>query len=244
MNDIISGKLKRWNDEKGFGFVQSENQKNDIFIHISAFKNMPRRPIVGDVIYYQIHVGDDGKTKAINARIEGVAFVKTKKSPRKMQNKKQNQWVIILFALVIFVALGSIFYSNLKLYVHTEPSNTTELAASKNSSHDLILKNVFEHRTSNVQVEGEGIISKILPDDMEGDKHQKFIVRLNSGQTLLIAHNIDLAGRIDAVQEGDSIAFNGEYEWNAKGGVIHWTHHDPNGNHVQGWIKHNGQTYQ
>jgi hypothetical protein len=40
------------------------------------------------------------------------------------------------------------------------------------------------------------------------------------------------------------IQFYGEYEWNNKGGVVHWTHRDPNGHHVGGWLKHNGSTYQ
>ena len=64
------------------------------------------------------------------------------------------------------------------------------------------------------------------------------------GQTLLIAHNIDIAPRINSLQKGDLILFYGEYEWNPQGGVIHWTHQDPNGNHVGGWIEHEKTRYQ
>jgi hypothetical protein len=82
-----------------------------------------------------------------------------------------------------------------------------------------------------------------LPDDLEGSRHQRFVLRLSSGQTLLVAHNIDLAPRISSLNRGDKVEFYGEYEWNAKGGVIHWTHHDPSGRHVGGWLKHDSKTY-
>ena len=71
------GKLIKWIEEKGFGFIKPDNGSNEIFIHMSALKGMSRKPIVGDVINYQISIDDNGKTRAINASIEGVSHLLT-----------------------------------------------------------------------------------------------------------------------------------------------------------------------
>lgn len=97
---------------------------------------------------------------------------------------------------------------------------------------------------SNSQVHGAGVVMRILPDDDEGNRHQRFIVQLPSGQTILIAHNIGIAPRIAGLQIGDTVEFSGEFEWNSKGGVVHWTHHDPSDSHASGWLKHDGRVYQ
>ena len=109
---------------------------------------------------------------------------------------------------------------------------------------DNAIGRAFASGISDIQVEGEGTVIRVLPDDVNGSRHQRFIVELASGQTLLITHNIDIAPRINALEVGDNVRFTGEYVWNAKGGVIHWTHHDPRGRHVAGWVLHNGKTYQ
>lgn len=106
------------------------------------------------------------------------------------------------------------------------------------------IADAYANQQSGIVVSGEGTVTRILGDDTDGNRHQRFILALASGQTVLIAHNIDLAPRIDLLQEGDAVAFHGEYEWNDKGGVVHWTHHDPQGQHEDGWLKHRGQTYQ
>ena len=111
-------------------------------------------------------------------------------------------------------------------------------------SADSTLLEAYNKRQSDVQVQGEGVVTKILRDDLQGSRHQRFILELAGGQTVLIAHNIDLAPRISGLERGDTIAFHGEYEWNPKGGVIHWTHHDPAGRHIDGWLKHAGKTYR
>lgn len=114
----------------------------------------------------------------------------------------------------------------------------------RTSPDDDSIGRAFASRTSDIQVEGEGTVIRLLADDLNGSRHQRFIVQLASEQTLLISHNIDIAPRIDGLTVGDSVRFNGEYVWNEKGGIIHWTHHDPRGRHVAGWVLHNGRTYK
>ena len=126
----------------------------------------------------------------------------------------------------------------------TAVDSSLEISASSTKGGEEVLVDAFENKRSNVQVESQGIVIKVLSDDIEGSKHQRFIVRIDSGQTILIAHNIDIAPRINSLKKGDAIAFYGEYEWNSQGGIVHWTHHDPRGRHVDGWIEHNGKKYQ
>ena len=126
-------------------------------------------------------------------------------------------------------------------YVSTVQASVQNSVAAVDDSP---IGRAFKNRTSNVQVKGAGVVTRILEDDLDGSRHQRFIVRLASGQTLLIAHNIDIAPRVADLQKGDSVRFYGEYVWNEKGGLVHWTHHDPEGKHVAGWIKHNERIYQ
>jgi uncharacterized protein DUF3465 len=128
--------------------------------------------------------------------------------------------------------------------VGTCPNKALLIMGVSSASADDPIGRAFANGTSDIQVEGEGAVIRILSDDVNGARHQRFIVQLASGQTLLISHNIDIAPRIDGLEEGDGVRFNGEYVWNEKGGVIHWTHHDPQGRHVSGWLMHNGKTFK
>ncbi|MBA5764704.1 DUF3465 domain-containing protein, partial [Vibrio sp. 404] len=104
-------------------------------------------------------------------------------------------------------------------------------------ANDAALKQAFENQQSDLQIRGSGTVIRLLPDDNHGSRHQKFIIKLSNKQTLLVSHNIDLAPRISNLSKGDFVEFYGEYEWNSKGGVIHWTHKDPRNKHAHGWLK-------
>jgi hypothetical protein len=142
---------------------------------------------------------------------------------------KRIRAAFILMGLVYF----GVHYQSLDLIqsVHAEQNNDA-------------ISNAFKNHQSGIQVSGTGKVTRILSDDTVGSKHQRFLLKLPSNQTLLIAHNIDLAPRVESLKVGDSISFYGVYEWNSKGGTVHWTHHDPKGKHVCGWLKKGTKTYK
>ena len=97
---------------------------------------------------------------------------------------------------------------------------------------------------SEVMIEATGMVQRILEDDNKGSRHQRFIVGLPDAQTVLVAHNIDLAPRVKNLSPGTPITIRGQYEYNSKGGVVHWTHHDPAKRHPGGWIEYRGKRYE
>ncbi len=141
--------------------------------------------------------------------------------------------------------LGNLLSSSgLTQFGNTTERSVSQQTAATHSSGDQQLLAAYNNQQSDLQIQGSGTVKRILPDDNEGSRHQKFILQMNSGQSILVAHNIDLAPRIDSLREGERVEFYGEYEWSKQGGVIHWTHDDPAGRHAHGWLKHNGIVYQ
>lgn len=257
----IDGKLTKWNDDRGFGFITPTHGGQEIFAHISAFPNDGQRPKLGEPVAFEIEIDNSGKKRAKDIFYSARAKVSHQNQGQARRSREKRGIVSRLMPvlLVVLVVYGYASYSERStnsvgtrnsentlpartLSSTPQSSGNTELVQANDS--DSALSKAYESRTSNLQIEGNGKVVTLLSDDNDGSRHQRFIVRLNSGQTLLFAHNIDLAPRIDSLVEGDSIRFYGQYEWNERGGVIHWTHNDPSGSHAAGWIEHNGKRYQ
>jgi hypothetical protein len=102
----------------------------------------------------------------------------------------------------------------------------------------------FQNHQSNVEVTAEGTVVRLLSDRTSSTgTHEQFIIKLSSGDiTIEVEHNISIAARVP-VALGDHVIVHGEYVWNAQGGLIHFTHHDPKGTHEGGYIQDNGKTY-
>lgn len=145
-------------------------------------------------------------------------------------------------------------------YYHKSKNNTSDglsnfrVETSKNSDRYSFndaeqIKAVERIRTASQKTNSQfwvgvnGKVIKLLKDDLRGSRHQKFLIRIADDLTLLISHNIDLAKRVP-VTKGDTISIRGRYEWNNRGGVIHWTHHDPKGKKAGGWIQAADKVYR
>lgn len=253
MTVIKKGQLVRWNDSKGYGFIRLEAKgsdagSEDVFMHMSALEPMGRRPLLGDVVYFQIEMQADGKKKAFAARIEksDIGFdgnKRRKAAVKPVKPQKPIKGVLYRIAIMLVVLAIASFVYNKTLGPNTASSGLSVISHAV-AAGDSQISQAFKQQLSGIQVQSAGVVSRILNDDNKGSRHQRFIIKLNNGQTLLIAHNIDLAPKINGLKEGDAVSFYGQYEYNDRGGVVHWTHHDPNGRHVGGWLKHQGKTYQ
>ncbi len=139
--------------------------------------------------------------------------------------------------LVFFLVVLGAYFVYERYLVPDLPTGSAQSTSAQSSPR-------IEQWRAGQQVSGIGTVTRVLSDDNDGSRHQRFILEMSSGRTLLVAHNIDLAPRISSLRTGDTVSFYGEYETNQQGGVIHWTHHDPQGRHVGGWLEHNGRRYQ
>ncbi|MGB0515170.1 MAG: DUF3465 domain-containing protein [Wenzhouxiangellaceae bacterium] len=142
---------------------------------------------------------------------------------------KRSGWIVLLLVAVVWLAQG-------------EWPGTRPLADGAPTRGAI--EQAFAERRGDLQVRDSGVVTRVLPPDNDGRPHQRFILELDSGHTVLVAHNLTLSRPVHGLKRGDRVEFYGEYEWNERGGVVHWTHHDPNGRHLDGWLQHKGIKYQ
>ena len=150
----------------------------------------------------------------------------------------------LVIATIIVVLMAAYVGIDLKQNNLNDKVVQTSIVEEATVDDQQKIMQAYQQQISNIQVQSKGEVKAILADDNDGSRHQKMILKLENGLTVLVAHNIDLAPRVEGLRKGEIVEFYGEYEYSPKGGVIHWTHHDPQEKHVDGWLKYQGKSYQ
>ena len=144
-----SGKIKKWNKDKGYGFIDVNNQSEDVFFHIS--KVQLSQPItIGQQVYFESARNDKGQLRATEVTSNSLSVSEnltsklstrsSKKSTNsnqssskqinKQNNSKQkiNNWSAAIFCLLGLLAV--IYFG----FIALQPSLTPEDALSTTST--------------------------------------------------------------------------------------------------------------
>lgn len=97
----FDGKLKSWNDDRGFGFIEPLHGGQEIFVHIKSFPAGTGRPTVGLQLSFAVELGEQGKKRAIS-----IQFTRLKKQPKLPRSESPAPWTLVrLLALPTFVII-------------------------------------------------------------------------------------------------------------------------------------------
>lgn len=85
----FDGKLKSWNDERGFGFIEPNLGGEQIFVHIKSFPPGTGRPDVGLPLSFEVELGPQGKKRA-----KAVQLVRTTRAAPSARIEMPAAWTL------------------------------------------------------------------------------------------------------------------------------------------------------
>jgi hypothetical protein len=139
------------------------------------------------------------------------------------------------------------WFRRLSVFVVAMVAGCAAPATTGNSADNAAVYNAWVQKRSYVEVTASGSVARVLGTRPgPSGVHTQFLVHLGAGGnglTVRVADNVDMTGRL-AISPGDSVVLRGEYIYDPRGGLIHWTHRDPRGRHEAGYVSINGRYYQ
>jgi len=136
---LIEGTLKKWNDDKGFGFITPAQGGPEVFVHISAFPRNSSRPLLGERVTFEIEIDKQGKKRAKN--LVFLDRVKPASKKHTIVHRKNNPNSISLLSVVI---IGFLIAVGAYMYNHINVSSTLQgIASETNTSVKFSNQTIF-----------------------------------------------------------------------------------------------------
>jgi cold shock CspA family protein len=123
----FEGKLERWNDDRGFGFIVPQRGGDPVFVHISAFQSDGRRPRIGEVLTFEVEPARDGKRRAVNVQRPGHKLLRTTHTPEPRHTGRGGRTSWVGLAGAVLLVVGGV-------YAYTHFSGDSQRAAPDGAS--------------------------------------------------------------------------------------------------------------
>ena len=132
----FEGTLTSWNDERGFGRIESSQGGEPIFVHVSAWPRGSGRPQLKQPVSFEVELGTKGK-RALN-----VQLIQSRRAPVKPERASRAQWgtasLIALPAFLLFYVVITILWKPpfwlAALYVVASGATFVAYAADKSAA--------------------------------------------------------------------------------------------------------------
>ncbi len=111
--DTMNGKISQWKDDKGFGFITTDDGQK-IFFHISSLTTKSRRPQIGDSVVFSSKTDNQNRLKATSVEIEGLAKTGKYESNSNVEPKTKNafDYLLIVVLLVSIIVMAKVYFDS------------------------------------------------------------------------------------------------------------------------------------
>ena len=108
----LSGILRSWNDDRGFGFIAPTHGGAELFVHISSLPGDGKRPTVGEKLTFELGRGKDGKPQAINVIRQAIGEAQRITNAYALKRTRETSIVPKIVGVLIVVGLGAYGYKH------------------------------------------------------------------------------------------------------------------------------------
>ena len=147
----LTGTLRSWKDDRGFGFIAPARGGVELFVHISALPSDGTRPTVGEKLTYELGRGKSGQLQAINVQRHVIGRMPERARARSPAAKNSPPVFTKLIVLVILVAVGAFAFNQYQQRLAT-PSSQPELLMSRPESVNEVQNFKCDGRTHCAQM--------------------------------------------------------------------------------------------
>jgi cold shock CspA family protein len=126
----LTGTLRSWNDDPGFGFIAPTHGGAEIFVHVSAFPRDQSKPTVGEKLTYELERGRDGRPQAVKVVRQAVGSSSLRRVASRRGGASKTSWLGTLILVGIVVIGGAWGYKQFasrqsRMQLSAQPAATT-----------------------------------------------------------------------------------------------------------------------